>query len=296
MALGGSQQISHVDRKGASDLMKHRQCGVGLARFDPAHVCPEEAASIGQLFLREPMFDTQFLDPQAQALTRIEFDLFILGNSGRALRGHVQDSLLGILFHTHTDSYIRHTTGKTMQLKQWQQRVVRDELVEVGPSRQEANATQFSYLEFRNEGRVRNVTVFDDMLSKLSETQNVGDALFYLLEGQNVRTADASTALIAVGREGGPTFGIDLKSRGSDSTMADTDRARRTGKLLQWAGAALVLLGIPLVLVFIGILMIGGGIVLWRTGKKIATGMEYQMEMLEQCSAMLARIPGVRLI
>ncbi|MDA8522929.1 hypothetical protein [Acidovorax sp. NCPPB 4044] len=183
-----------------------------------------------------------------------------------------------------------------MDLKPWQQRVVSDELIEVGPSKQEAGATQFSYLEFRREGRVRNVTVFDDMLSKMRETQNAENASFYLLEGQNVRTGDAANALIAVGRAGGQTFGIDLKSRGSHDTVANTDRARKTGKLLQWAGAAMVLIGIPLVLVFIGILMIGGGVVLWRTGKKIAKGMEYQLEMLAQCSRMVAGIPGVRLI
>lgn len=183
-----------------------------------------------------------------------------------------------------------------MDLRPWQQRVVSDELIEVGPSKQEAGATQFSYLEFRREGRVRNVTVFDDMLSKLRDAQNVDDASFYLLEGQNVRTSDASTAMVAVGRARGQTFGIDLKSRGSQDTAANTERARKTGKLLQWAGAAMVLIGIPFVLVFIGIFMIGGGVVLWRTGKRIAKSMEYQLEMLEQCSRMLAGIPGIRLI
>ncbi|GKS87054.1 hypothetical protein AVMA1855_22900 [Acidovorax sp. SUPP1855] len=183
-----------------------------------------------------------------------------------------------------------------MSLKPWQPQVVHDQLLEVGTSKSDVDATKFNYLEFRDAGRVRNVTVFADLLTKLRAAQGVECCSFHLVSGQHVQRGDVATVLVAVGRPNEPTFGIDMKARGSQDTVAHIEKARKMGKLMHWGGIAMIIIGIPLIPVFVGILIIGGGVILRRTGKNMVRGMQYQLDMLEQCSATLKRIPGVRLV
>lgn len=181
-----------------------------------------------------------------------------------------------------------------MKFKPWQPVTLQDQLVEVGPSQADVNATKFSYLEFRNHGRVRNVTVFNDMLSKLHETQE-GDGVFHFVEGQHAN-GDTASLLVATGRQDGQLYAVDMRSRGLQDAVSNSWRARNAGKLLQALGIALVLIGIPMLLILFGIVLIGGGIAIWNAGRKVSKNMEYQVQLTDQCSAVLARLPGARLI
>lgn len=183
-----------------------------------------------------------------------------------------------------------------MSFKPWQPRTLHGELVEIGPSTGDADATKFSYLEFRNGERIRNVGVFSDMLSKLRDVCEVEDCTFHILEGQHVQSGDVASMLIALGKPSSPIYGIDLNARGSADAMSSTIKVRKLGKFMQWGGLCLIICSIPLVMALIGIPMIGGGILIWRSGKKMAAAMQYQLEMLQQSALMLSRIPNIRLL
>lgn len=183
-----------------------------------------------------------------------------------------------------------------MKFKPWQPQELHDRLVEVGPSEANLEYTKFGYLEFRGAGRVRNVTVITDLASKLKETLGSDNAAFHLIHGQHMQTGDATSMLVAVGREGGPVYSTDLKGRGFDETVRQTERTRKKSTMLHYVGIAVTLLSIPLILAIIGGLLVPWGIHMWRNGKASAAMAQYQLDLYAQVDAMVGRIPGVRLV
>lgn len=183
-----------------------------------------------------------------------------------------------------------------MKLTPWQPLSFRDRLVELGPSQTDVAGTTYAYLEFEDKGRVLNVTAMADLVSKLNRALGGDHFEFHLVTGQNVQTSSPSAMLVALGEPQGVTYAVDMRSRGLDQTLAGSRQARRMGRLLQFFGAGITLLGIPLMLAIIGFPMLVGGVLLWRHGKRIATTMQYQIELLETQAAMLGRLSGVRLL
>lgn len=183
-----------------------------------------------------------------------------------------------------------------MTLKQWQQQMLNDCLLEIGPSEVTLEYTKYGYLEFRDAGRVRNVTVITDLATKLQDALGSDNATFHLIHGQHVQTGDVTSMLVAVGMEGTPVYAADIAGRGSGDAVQQTERMRKSGKRFQFAAVAVGLMGIPLLMVFIGIPIIGGAIMMWRSGKKMSASAEYQLDFFEQISSTMARIPGAKLV
>jgi len=180
--------------------------------------------------------------------------------------------------------------------KPWQPQVLQDQLTEMGPSESSLDATKYAYLEFRDGGRVHNVGVMSDLVSKLKQSLGKEGCTFHLLHGENLQTKDSASMVIAVGEADGVTYAVDMKRRGVDVTLANTRKARTMGRVLQYMGLALALVGIPMIMVFVGFFMIAVGIFMWRGGKKMAMAYQYQMDLLERQVTLVSRIPGVRLL
>jgi hypothetical protein len=183
-----------------------------------------------------------------------------------------------------------------MNLKPWQPEVFKDQLTEIGKSEGDLATTKYAYLEFRDKGRVRNVTAMSDLVGKLRQSLGVEDCEFHLISGQNAQTKDETNMLVAMGEPQGTVYAVDMRRRGLDIAMANSQRARTVGRVLQLGGILLALVGLPLSVVLIGIPMVLAGIFIWRSGKKMAAAMQYQLSLLEQQSAMIHGIPGVRLL
>lgn len=183
-----------------------------------------------------------------------------------------------------------------MTPKPWQPQVLQDQLTEMGPSESDLNSTKYAYLEFRNSGRVHNVTVMSDLVSKLKQSLSKEGATFHLIHGENVRTGDAASMAIAVGDADGNTYAIDMKRRGADVTVARLKKAAATGRVLQYVGLFMGLIGVLLILAIVGAPMVVLGILAWRNGKKMAVGCRAQVGLLEQQIAMVASISGARLL
>lgn len=183
-----------------------------------------------------------------------------------------------------------------MTPKQWQPQMLQDQLTEMGPSESNLDATKYAYLEFRDAGRVHNVGVMSDLLSKLKQSLGKEGCTFHFLHGENLQTKDSASVMIAVGESDGITYAMDMKRRGVDVTLANMRKARTMGRVLQYMGLALALVGIPMIMIFVGFFMIAVGIFMWRGGKKMAMVYRYQMDLLVQQVAAVSRIPGVRLL
>ncbi|MFE8646168.1 hypothetical protein ACFX58_13880 [Sphingomonas sp. NCPPB 2930] len=146
-----------------------------------------------------------------------------------------------------------------MEFKPWQRRVLKDRLVEIGQSSGDVHVSQYSYLEFADGGRIRNVTVSADLDSKLKELLGVEEGAFYLLEGQHTHTKDEATFLIGLGKEGGSIYAMDMEKRGYGVARAKAVRERKFGKICQWVGLPMMAVGVPLVVAIVGIFFVGAG-------------------------------------
>ncbi len=166
----------------------------------------------------------------------------------------------------------------------------------MGPSEFHQEVTKYVYLEFRNAGRVHNVGVMSDLLSKFKQSLGKEDCSFHLMHGENLQTGDPTCVLVAVGEADGTTCAVDMKRRGADAMLASARKMRTMGRVLQYLGLGVALIGIPMILIFVGILVTVLGILMWRNGKKVANACQYQVDMLEMQMAMVSRMSGVRLL
>lgn len=102
--------------------------------------------------------------------------------------------------------------------------------------------------------------------------------------------------LVAVGRDGGPVYSTDLKGRGFDETVRQTERTRKKGTMLHYAGIVLTLASIPLIMAIIGAPLVVVGIHFWRSGKAMKAIAQHQLDLFAQMAATVGTIPGVRML
>lgn len=183
-----------------------------------------------------------------------------------------------------------------MQVKPWQPRVVNDCLVETGPCEFDLTATKYAYLEFRDAGRIRNVTVASGLVTKLTQALGADACQFHLVSGQQLGTEEEIHLLVAVRDPQGIAYAIDMQRQSSELTISERRRVRLMGRALQAGGVVLGLTSLPFTLVVVGIPFLIFSIFMWRAGGAMARAQDRELALLETQAAMVSEIPGVRLL
>jgi hypothetical protein len=175
-------------------------------------------------------------------------------------------------------------------------RGIHDVLAEIGPSSQPDPACRlYEYLEFAKAGRVRNVLAIRALAPKLQSALGQRGEFHYILT-QHDQTKELTAMLVACGVEGQPVYGADLNALDDGASLKGARKAKTMGNVFKYGGIALFLIGLPLVILAIGIPLVLAGGALWYYGRKLAGAMGHQVALIETQQHMLSTIPGVKLV
>ena len=82
-----------------------------------------------------------------------------------------------------------------MKAETWREITLTDQLLECGPSNANSEFRIFSYLDFRNAGRLHNVAIMADLEGKLKKLLGVDSCTMHLILGKNAINGDAYNLL-----------------------------------------------------------------------------------------------------
>lgn len=137
---------------------------------------------------------------------------------------------------------------------------ITDKLVEIGPEITSGQTGSYAYLEFERQGRILNVASEDHTRSRLAGMLGIENSQFYLLRTTNTHTKQATAVMAAFGEQFGPKYALNMEGHGAESAIAASKRIVRHSYIIQLLGLFFFIVGIPALLLFVGIPMIIGGI------------------------------------
>lgn len=178
----------------------------------------------------------------------------------------------------------------------WQERVLDDKLLELGPSYGNPEFRIISYLEFENAGRVHNVSVLVALESKLRREIDADNCVIHLISGMNLVNGQVSNLLVAIEGSEGVIYAADPVRIGIDDEIIKSRKAYKSGVAQKYIGLILGVLGVPLILAMIGGVMIAVGVSMWRNGESSRRKQASRIELLELQNKLVKNLPGVRFL
>ena len=168
-----------------------------------------------------------------------------------------------------------------MKAETWREITLTDQLLECGPSNANSEFRIFSYLDFRNAGRLHNVAIMADLEGKLKKLLGVDSCTMHLILGKNAINGDAYNLLIALGISGKFIYAVDPQRIGIISEIEASRRDFRSATLRKYLGILIGLVGIPLILVIFGSVMVVAGFFTWRSAEQQRKALASKIELLK---------------
>lgn len=178
----------------------------------------------------------------------------------------------------------------------WQERVLNDRLLELGPSYGNQEFRTISYLEFQNSGRVHNVYALTELESKLRKVVGANGCIIYLICGVGPASGPASNLLVAVEDSDGVIYAADPIRIGVDAEIERSRKACNSGVVQKYLGLGLGIIGIPLILAIVGGVMVVVGFHMWRNGERARKAQASKIELLELQKKLVGGLPKVKLL
>ena len=127
-----------------------------------------------------------------------------------------------------------------------------DTLVELGGGTidLENNTQRYTYLEFKNSGRIHNVQIFRSADSKLHSTINLTETKFIFIKTADVVSKKIESYLIAFQTPEGKTYTIDFFGEIHPEFSKKYLAAGIFTKIMIFVGVLLFIIGLPLILFF----------------------------------------------
>lgn len=172
--------------------------------------------------------------------------------------------------------------------------IINDTLLEVGPEIIEKDVGMYAYLEFINKGRIPNVASDVHTKSKLESLLGVDNCHFYILLTTNLHTKQPTAMIAAFGEADGPKYALNMKSHGAKETISSYKKLSRLSYAMQGFGLFFIVLGVPALLVFIGIPMIGGGIFIFFQGIKMRKAVKHGISSIKALGEFQGTISNIR--
>lgn len=178
----------------------------------------------------------------------------------------------------------------------WEERVLEDRLLEVGPSRSNQDFKRFSYLDFQNAGRIHNVSVLNDLESKLIKSIGTDNFTAHFIGKNDFSNETAENLLFAIGHTDGITYAADPNRIGIEEEIRESRAMYKSGTVQKYLGLFIGLIGIPLTLAIVGSVMIVAGFFMWRSGNRTRNLQASKIELLELQQRLTKNISKVHLL
>ena len=172
--------------------------------------------------------------------------------------------------------------------------VITDQLIEIGPETVDGDTGSYAYLEFEKRGRIINVASDVHTKSKLKSMLGTENCQFYIILTTNLHTKQPTAMVVAFGELDGPKYALNTEMHGAQDTISSYKKLARASYILQGFGVFLMIIGIPALLVFIGIPMIGGGIFIFFQGIKMRKAVKHGISALKTMTEFQSTIKNIK--
>ena len=172
--------------------------------------------------------------------------------------------------------------------------IINDTLIEIGPETIEKDVGMYAYLEFKNKGRILNVVSDVHTKSKFENLLGVDNCQFYILLTTNLHTKKPTAMIAAFGEATGQKYALNMEAHGAKETISSYRKLNRLSYVMQGFGLFFIILGVPALLVFVGIPMIGGGIFIFFQGIKMRKAIKHGISTMRALGEFQGSISNIK--